>query len=102
MAISITKGNDVKVIIAAIFLALIPGGLFADSYMITNPCRKPYRPFSFENKYDIDNYQSDIDNYKRCIEDFVEQQNTEAVRHKEAAGEAIDEWNRFVKYDLNN
>jgi hypothetical protein len=43
----------------------------------------------------------DVDRYKRCINDFVEEQREAIQRHEDAAQEAIDEWNRFVRYELN-
>jgi hypothetical protein len=32
---------------------------------------------------------------------FVDEQNAEAQNHTNTASDAIDEWNRFVNYELN-
>ena len=34
--------------------------------------------------------------YKMCIATFAEEQNAAADLHRNAANQAIDEWNRFV------
>lgn len=34
------------------------------------------------------------------IHNFVEERNNEARNHRDAADEAIEEWNNFVNYEL--
>lgn len=46
-------------------------------------------------------FKDDVRRYKKCIDAFVEEQNEQAKHHQDAADEAIEEWNRFVRYELN-
>lgn len=48
----------------------------------------------------MDPFKADVARYKRCIEDFVDEQQVAIKQHQNAASEAIDDWNTFVKYDL--
>ena len=54
----------------------------------------------FNNEWEVQQYLDSVNRYKRCISDFVEKQNRESQNHQEAASKAIDEWNRFVKMEL--
>lgn len=73
----------------------------ADTFDPSHLCRKPTKPTVVQSKFDIDMFVDDVERYKRCIADFVEEQNEQAAKHQAAAEEAIDEWNRFVRYELN-
>jgi len=70
--------------------------MFAPSHY----CSKPYVPTSFSSESDVELFKLDVEQYKRCIEDFVEEQQDAVKKHKEAAEDAIDEWNSFVSYEL--
>jgi len=70
--------------------------MFAPSHS----CSKPYKPYQFDSDWEVRRFRDEVDDYKRCIGEFVEEQE-EAVRaHQDAAQEAIDEWNNFVNYEL--
>ncbi|MBV2180958.1 MAG: hypothetical protein KUL86_06945 [Castellaniella sp.] len=73
----------------------------ADPIPPSHDCRKPYKPISFSSQLDIDLFQDEVERYKRCISDFVDEQNESIQQHRQAAQEAIDEWNQFIKYELN-
>lgn len=62
--------------------------------------QKPSKPYKFNNEWEVQQYLDSVNRYKRCISDFVEKQNRESQNHQEAASKAIDEWNRFVKMEL--
>lgn len=74
--------------------------LYADMFTPTVPCSKPSKPYKFNSEYEVTQYFNSIERYKRCISDFVEKQSSEASNHQKAASNAIDEWNRFVKYEM--
>ena len=74
----------------------------ADMFSPSHSCTKPYKPYEFKDQWEVDSFNDDVNRYKSCISDFVEEQNNEAQRHAEAAEEAIDEWNQYVRYELNN
>jgi hypothetical protein len=72
----------------------------ADSFQPSHSCRKPYKPFQFSSKFEVDNFRADVDRYQKCISQFVREQNEAADKHRKAASEAIDDWNRFVRMEL--
>lgn len=86
-------------ILISILLTYIPAK--ADSYSDSPSCSKPHKPYDFSDEWERDNFFDDVDRYKRCIEDFVEEQNDAIENHQDAANEAIEEWERFVRYELN-
>lgn len=73
----------------------------ADMFSPSHSCRKPYKPYEFEDTWQVEQFRSEVERYEGCIEDFVEDQNEAAQRHRDAAEEAIEEWNRFVRVELN-
>lgn len=66
----------------------------------SHSCSKPYKPYQFDSDWELRQFQDDVEDYKRCISDFVEEQEDAVRKHQEAAQEAIDEWNSFVNYEL--
>lgn len=74
-----------------------PALSFADIVEPSHSCRKPVKPFRFDSQWERQNFLDDVDRYKGCIKEFVEEQK-EAVRaHEQAAEDAVDEWNSFVR-----
>lgn len=73
----------------------------ADSYTPSHYCSKPYKPFEFNSQWEVDNFFSEVESYKNCIEEFVEEQQNAIRKHQTASEEAIDEWNSFVRWELN-
>ncbi|MEO8998028.1 MAG: hypothetical protein ABI227_00145 [Rhodanobacter sp.] len=63
-------------------------------------CSKPVKPYKFTSEWEVQSFKNDVETYKRCIEDFVDEQNSAIEKHRAAASDAIDDWNSFVKYDL--
>ena len=62
---------------------------------------KPYKPFSFSNQYEVDNYNnkvetynSEIDTYITCIQEYIENADNDINRIIEARNEAIREAKR--------
>ena len=88
-------------LVIALLIACLAGSAQADMFTPSHSCRKPIKPYKFTSNLDVSLFQSDVERYKRCISDFVDEQNEEAQNHRQAAADAIDEWNRYVKYELN-
>ncbi|MFC5576767.1 hypothetical protein ACFPOA_01900 [Lysobacter niabensis] len=72
----------------------------ADMFASSHSCHKPYKPYRFEDKWAVDRFSQEVEDYKQCIEKFVETQNDEAERHRQAAQGAIKEWNSYINYEL--
>lgn len=94
-----TSGTHVTKTIVASFALAICGNAIALGVHSVYPhsCSKPYKPYSFSSQYDVDSYNASVDRYRRCIEEFVEDQQQAIDDHKRAARDAIEEWNSFVR-----
>lgn len=82
-----------------LIMLLLPLPIFADMFTPSPSCTKPYKPYQFNEQYEIDSYNDNVQRYKRCIQDFVDKQNKAVSKHQQAADDAIDEWNSFVNYE---
>ena len=63
----------------------------ADVIMPSHNCAKPLRPGHFATGIDERNYQRQLDVYRRCLSDFIVEQNKRARMHSEAARAAENE-----------
>lgn len=90
-----------RIALVCTFLFLVSGSTQADMFYPSHSCRKPYKPYKFTSEWEATQFNDDVQRYKRCISNFVEEQNEAAQRHHDAREEAIEEWNRFVRYELN-
>ena len=79
-----------------ILLAFFATPLFADKITPTHHCIQPNRPSKFKNDEEVNKYKAQIEVYRKCINDFVEEQNQAIEKHKAAANQAVTEWNFFV------
>ncbi len=86
-------------LLVCIFVA--SSAVFADMFTPSHSCSKPYKPYKFNNEWELRNFKNEVENYKQCINDFVEEENDAVRKHRNAAEEAIDEWNSYVNYELN-
>jgi len=94
------KFNKKSIFTGSIILGFsIP--VLADMFTPSPSCSKPIKPYEFTSQWELDSFNEDVQRYKRCIRDFIDQQNKAVEAHQQAANNAIDEWNRFVQYELN-
>ncbi len=90
-----------KILLLTIFMLGTSISINADMFSPSPSCSKPYKPYEFTDQYQIDSFNDDVRRHKQCIMDFVEEQNQAILNHQNAKSEAIEEWNRFVNYELN-
>ena len=69
----------------------------ADKVTPTHSCIQPHRPFKFKSEAEVSAYKAEVESYRKCINDFVEEQNQAIQKHRDAANRAIEEWDFFVK-----
>lgn len=81
-------------------LALLPLSAMADRISPSHYCTKPFKPYQFNSRMELNRFLDDTDKYKQCIAEFVAEQREAAQKHQRAAKEAIDEWNTFVNLEL--
>jgi hypothetical protein len=93
------KSICLNLIIGGVILIIVVTNSFADSWQPSHSCHKPFKPFRFESQWELDNFRWEVQRYKRCIEEFVEEQEEAIRNHRNAANEAVEEWNRFVRYN---
>jgi hypothetical protein len=86
--------------IVALLLTFLSSTAFADKITPTNSCTKPHRPFKFKSEAEVSDYKAQVESYRKCINDFVEEQNQAIEKHKAAANQAITEWNFFVNTEM--
>lgn len=87
---------------APLILILLLGNATAHAHTMapTPACFAPHKPYQFTSKYEVEAFQRDVEQYKRCILEFVEEQQRASQAHRRAAEEAVEEWNRFVSTEL--
>lgn len=85
-----------KKIIIPLYFLLISSCAFADMFAPRPYCNAPIKPYTFNNQWEIDRFESDVERYKLCITDFVKKQQDAIDVHSKAAQDAIDQWNSFV------
>lgn len=81
--------------------ALVSLPVLSDMFVPSPSCFKPNKPLQFNSQWELDNFNQAVRQYQSCIANFVQEQNNAAQNHQQAASDAIDEWNRFVDYELN-
>ena len=88
-----------------IYLFLIITGNEVIANIVNNnlSCFKPYKPLFTKDKshndFLINMYKLDVERYKSCIEAFIKDEDYQIEKHRESQKKAIDEWNRFIKFD---
>jgi len=89
-----------RMVLSVLLLVFFVSSARADIFTPSHSCSKPYKPYQFDSDWEVRQFQDDVEDYKRCINDFVEEQEDAVRKHQEAAQEAVDEWNSFVSYEL--
>ena len=90
------KINLLTFIAGALLLVFLPAFTFADRVPPDHSCTQPHKPLKFKSEAEVSAYKAQVDSYRKCINDFVEEQNQAMQKHKDAANRAIEEWNFFV------
>jgi hypothetical protein len=88
-------------ILSFITILLLTFSAQADNDAPSPSCSKPDKPIKFISQSELDGFNNDVQQYQRCLYDFVDVQEDAIQRHQRAAKVAIDEWNSFVKKELN-
>ena len=90
------KINSPTFIIGALLFVFLPAFAFADRVSPAHSCIQPHKPVKFNNEAEVNAHKVRVESYRKCINDFVEEQNQAIEKHKDAANRAIEEWNFFV------
>ena len=87
--------------IIAIASLILPVSSLAHMISPSHNCSKPYKPYQLNSEYEVENFKSQVKRYKSCLQNFIEKQNDEALKHADAADQAADEWNNYARDELN-
>ena len=88
-------------VLTFITILLLTFSAQADNADPSPSCSKPDKPNKFNTQSELDSFNNGVQQYQRCLYDFVKEQEEEIQRHQRAANDAIDEWNNFVRMELN-
>lgn len=89
-----------KVVVITFFAFIIMDSAQADRFKPSHSCIKPIKPYKFTSEWEVTQYSNEVERYQRCISDFVNEQNKAIETHQKAAQDAIEDWNRYVQYEL--
>jgi hypothetical protein len=83
---------------AIAFSALLLSGsaVYADTHPASHKCSAPMKQREFATQAQLERYKSAVELYRSCLEAFVKEQETAIETHRQAAQNAIGDWNRFV------
>lgn len=70
-------------------------------YGYGHSCSKPYKPIQISTRSELDQYLDKVEAYKACINNFITEQNDEIRARQSAINQAIEDWNNFVRYEMN-
>ncbi len=81
--------RKLNLLLTALCLVSFSSGVKADMFTPSDSCSPPW------NGKQASQYE--IDSFKRCIENFVDEMNDAASKHRNAANSAIRKWNSFAR-----
>ena len=81
-----------------VFITLLLSGdaVYADTDLASHKCTAPMKQREFATQAQLERYKSAVELYRSCLEAFVKEQETAIETHRQAAQNAIGDWNRFV------
>jgi hypothetical protein len=88
-------------VLAFLTILLLTFSAQADGVGSDPSCSAPHKPSKFNSQMELDSFNNDVQQYQRCLYDFVDEQEEAIQKHQRAANVAIDEWNNFVRAELN-
>jgi hypothetical protein len=83
-------------VICCLILLLSGSVVSAETAPPSHNCIPPLIQRSFITQGELDRYKSLVDKYRICLEAFVKEQEAIIGIHRQAALQAIDEWDKFV------
>ena len=83
---------------AMVFVTLLLSGsaAHADTALASYKCTAPMKQREFATQAQLERYKIAVELYRSCLEAFVKEQETAIETHRQAAQNAIGDWNRFV------
>ena len=89
--------------IVALFLVCLSGLVWSQGahQIRDHSCTSPARPVNDQDDQLWQRFLNDIDAYRACINREMEWHQSAAQDHQQQAKVVVDEWNEFVRKNLN-
>lgn len=69
---------------------------YGDMSPPAHKCIRPLKQTAFATQAQLERYKVEVELYRSCLEAFIKEQEQAIEVHRQAAQQAIDEWNKFV------
>ncbi len=90
-----------KFIFSLIIFILSSLPVLADTTEPKHSCAKPENPGKLASEQRMKGFQKEINDYRDCVNKFAQEQKTQSETHLSAGNKAVDEFNTFVKTELD-
>jgi hypothetical protein len=90
------KGMRLCGALVSITLLFSGSAVYGDTAPASHQCTAPMKQREFATQAQLDRYKNTVELYRSCLEGFVKEQETAIEAHRQAAQNAIGDWNRFV------
>ena len=95
------RHSAAKVLTSIAILASLSLPTYADSSPPKPSCTKPDNPGTLASDVRMKGFQKEVDSYRDCVNKFAQEQKTAAETHTTAGNKAIEDFNLFVKTEMN-
>ena len=75
---------------------------FSENFIAYKVFKKPYKPYKFNTPFEENKFFRDVEIYKAEIGKYIEEQDDAIRRHHAAREDAMEQWNDFAKYQLED
>jgi hypothetical protein len=93
--------STTSLLISCLVIASISLSAVADSTPPKHSCVKPENPGNMASEVRMKGFQKEVNDYRDCINKFASDQKTFGENHISAGNKAIEEFNTFVKTEMN-
>jgi hypothetical protein len=90
-----------KNLISLAIFASLSFPVSADTTEPKHSCVKPDHPGELASEARMKGFQKEVNDYRDCVNKFAQEQRAQAEAHTVAGNKAIEEFNAFVKTEMN-
>ena len=90
-----------KTLISLAVLATLSLPARADTTEPKHSCVKPDHPGELASETRMKGFQKEVNDFRDCVNKFAQEQRSQAEAHTAAGNKAIEEFNAFVKTEMN-
>lgn len=90
-----------KFLVSMLLFASLSLPALADTTEPKHNCVKPDYPGELASEARMKGFQKEVNDYRDCVNKFAQEQRAQAESHTAAGNKAIEEFNAFVKTEMN-